>query len=87
MSGRDLVFVSYSHRETAFHDKLAIILKPWMRRGLGYWADDYIQVGEHWERAIDGALHRARVGVLMVSPHFLASDFIVEKSSRPVQGR
>ena len=46
-------------RDRAVCDKLAIFLKPWMRRGLQFWADDYIQVGERWEREIDGSWARA----------------------------
>jgi WD40 repeat protein len=84
LSERDLVFVSYSHLDTPYRDKLKVFLKPWMRRGVQYWADDYIKVGERWERSIDVAIGRARVGVLLVSPQFLASDFIFEKELPPL---
>jgi hypothetical protein len=47
-----------------------------MRGRLQVWADPYIEVGARWERRIDGALARARVGVLLTSSSFLASEFI-----------
>ena len=76
---RDLIFVSYSHRDKAWLEKLFIFLKPYQRKGqLTVWADPYIQVGDVWKREIDQALPRAKVGLLLVSPHFLASDFIMD---------
>jgi WD40 repeat protein len=77
MIARDLVFVSYSHCDEAWRDRLSVIIKPWVRsQGLKYWADSYIPVGSEWRRDITDALERARVGVLLLTPDFLASDFI-----------
>lgn len=78
-SSRDQVFVSYSHRDKKWLDRLLVFLKPYQRQGLRLFADPYIQVGERWRRAIEGALERACIGVLLVSPDFLASDFIYEQ--------
>jgi hypothetical protein len=76
---RDQVFISYSHRDKKWLDRLLVFLKPFQRQGLQVWADPYIQMGERWGRAIEGALERACIGVLLVSPDFLASDFIYEQ--------
>ncbi|HYP99129.1 MAG TPA: NB-ARC domain-containing protein [Polyangiaceae bacterium] len=84
MPTRDLVFVSYSHHDLAYREKLKLMLKPWIRRGLQFWADEYIQTGSDWQRNIEQALSRARVGVLLVSPHSLGSDFIVERELPPL---
>ena len=86
MSGppRDLVFVSYSHLDKKWMDRLRVMLKPFERQGLNVWADPYIEVGQRWEREINTALQRACVGVLLVSPDFLASDFIASKEVPPL---
>ncbi len=56
-----------------------ILLKPFLKSGrLEVWADKYIQTGDDWRREIDGRLARAKIGVLLVSPEFAASDFITE---------
>lgn len=82
---RDQVFVSYSHRDKKWLDRLLVFLKPFQRQGLQVWADPYIQVGERWRRAIEGALERACIGVLLVSPDFLASNFIYEQELPPLK--
>jgi hypothetical protein len=39
---RDQVFVSYSHRDKKWLDRLRVFLKPYERQGLQVWADPYI---------------------------------------------
>ena len=77
---RDLAFISYSHADGAeWLERLRVFLKPYCRKGdLAVWADPYLAVGSRWEREIAKALRRARVGVILASPHFGASDFIAE---------
>jgi WD40 repeat protein len=81
---RDLVFISYSHRDKVWLDRLLIFLKPYMRQDLKVWADPYIEVGGEWRRNIDTALTRCCVGVLLLSPDFLASDFIYDQELPPL---
>jgi WD40 repeat protein len=77
--GRDLAFVSYSHADQVWLERLQIWLKPYVHEGqLRIWADPYIRTGDLWRRDIAGALARSRVGVLLVSQHLAASDFIHE---------
>ncbi|HEU4561594.1 MAG TPA: NB-ARC domain-containing protein [Longimicrobium sp.] len=76
-SARDLVFISYSHRDVTWLERVLTFLKPYTRNGkLTVWADPYIRVGDVWRREIDSALDRAAVGLLLVSQDFIASDFI-----------
>ncbi|MBX3326253.1 MAG: NB-ARC domain-containing protein [Nitrospira sp.] len=83
---RDLIFFSYSHQDKAWLEKLFIFPKPYQRKSqLTVWADPYIQIGDVWKREIDKALPRAKVGLLLVSPHFLASDFIMDQEVPPLE--
>ena len=76
---RDLIFISYSHQDMQWLTRLQILLKPFIRENqIKVWADPYIQVGDRWERKIDEALNRTKIAVLLVSPNFLASDFIAD---------
>ena len=77
--GRDLVFVSYSHQNPEWCERLLILLKPFVRQGrLQVWADRYIEHGSLWRRDIDTALDRTAVGVILLTPELLASDFVAD---------
>ena len=76
---RDLVFVSYSHADKIWLERLRIFLKPFTRQNVQVWLDPYIEAGDDWRREISTALSRSCVGVLLVSGNFLASDFIYDE--------
>lgn len=76
---RDLVFISYAHEDATWLERLQKFLKPYVREGrLQIWADPYIKAGDLWRREIDTALSRTAVGVVLVSPDCLDSDFIMD---------
>lgn len=73
------VFISYSHKDKEWLDKIRVHLKPLERDGrLSIWDDRDISVGGKWRDEIKSALDDSSIAILIVSPDFLASDFVIE---------
>ena len=78
------VFVSYAsydnqseNTEERWLDRLLQFLKPLnLDNSISTWADTELKVGEAWKVEINKAIEKARVAILLVSPAFLASEFI-----------
>ncbi len=80
MSSAIKVFISYSHEDKAWLTRVQQHLKPVIRGGkLDCWADTELRAGDQWRPEIEVALRTAQAAILLLSPAFYASDFIIEE--------
>src|ERR1044071_8984604 len=71
------IFISYSHADEAWKDRLVKHLLPLEREGLArLWHDRTLRPGDAWYEQIVAGMDGSSVAVLLVSADFLASDFI-----------
>src|SRR4029078_9668247 len=68
------VFISYSRKDQQWVDRLKVHLQV-VARDMDIWDDSRIRAGDRWEDAVQDALRRADVALLLVSADYLASDF------------
>ena len=89
MVSQNQVFISYSHKDEDWKDRLVTQLNVSQQQGhLELWTDRDIGAGEDWEEKIEAAMNTASVAILLVSAHSLTSDFILrEEVSRLLQRR
>jgi hypothetical protein len=74
------VFISYSHRDVIWKDRLVSHLRALERQGtLSIWDTSDLPAGLDWSNQINETVKKADIAVLLISPDFLASDYIVER--------
>lgn len=70
------IFVSYAHEDRAWRDAL---FSSGLNAPEGYvcpWTDAMLEPGMSWNEAILAELEQATIAILLVSRHFLSSDYI-----------
>src|SRR5687768_16777803 len=74
------VFISYSHKDEVWKERLASHLGVLEKQELlDLWDDQRIEAGEEWFDEIEVAINHVDVAVLLVSADFLNSKFILEE--------
>ena len=75
-------FVSFSHKNEQDKEKLLPLLREELSASGKYrfelWSDGQIILGEKWHEEIQAALKTCDLGLLLVSPTFLASEYIAD---------
>jgi hypothetical protein len=82
-------FISYAHfddpKKNKYIAELQKHLHPKIRNGeLNVWCDTDIKAGDEWRTKINRNIETASFSILLVSPSFLASSFIVDYELPPL---
>jgi hypothetical protein len=82
---RDKVFISYSHHDAKWLERLRVRLKPLQRiHRVEIWDDTKLKPGSKWREEIANAIKSTAVAIPLISAEFLASDFIQKDELPPL---
>lgn len=82
---RTKVFISYSHKDAKYLQRLQTHFAHYERMGLvDVWDDTKLPPGTLWQEEIKHVIALTRVAILLVSADFLASQFIAENELPPL---
>lgn len=73
------VFISYSHLNEDWKNRVVSQLKVLSGEGLEVWDDRRIKAGDTWYAEIDAALKGCDIALLLISKEFLTSQFILQE--------
>ena len=80
MPDRPTVFISYSHKDEEWKDRLHPHLKALVLEGvIELWDDRKIDTGDEWYPEIQAAMARANAAICLISENYLSSDFIIKE--------
>lgn len=73
---RRTVFISYSHRDEEWRDRVRVELQ---KENLEIWVDiERLEIGEKFKEDIKNGISTAKVAILLVTDNFMKSKFIME---------
>jgi formylglycine-generating enzyme required for sulfatase activity len=82
---RNRIFISYSHKDEKLFKEFLVHLKPLQDQGIiDVWTDKRLQAGQDWHSEIQQGVVSAAVAVLLISPDFMASDYIRQHEIPPL---
>ncbi len=81
------IFVSYSHQDERWKDRVVKQLAVLVTAGLDVWDDRRIAAGADWEPEIARAIADCDVALLLISADFLTSRFILSQEVPPLLER
>jgi len=72
------IFISYSHKDAEYKNEIVTHLEGIKYTGFSfsYWVDSHIESGDKFRTTIEAALEKANIAIIIVSPSFMASNFI-----------
>ncbi len=71
------LFISYARKDVEYKDEFLLHLKPLVRKGvIKSWHDGDIVASEEWADEIKKNLETSDVLIFLISPAFMASDYI-----------
>jgi len=73
------VFISYSHQDEPWKDRVVRHLGVLQDTGLAVWDDRRIAAGDDWRGSITAAIAGCDLALLLISAHFLTSRFILDQ--------
>ena len=83
-------FISYAHDDGDAFDTMRThlhALEQAFTDPITLWADDKLRAGLHWDDTIKARIEAAALFILLLSPAFLASDYIVRDEIPAIRTR
>ena len=97
MSAKPVIFISYSHKdepdnprdgEVAWLSFVRTYLQPAVKHGVfELWDDRSLEGGADWDPEIERKLRECDIFILLVSPHSMASNYIVDREIAVIRER
>jgi len=74
------IFVSYSSKDRAYLDQLCSHLELYRKaEQIDYWSDLMLSPREEWNQQIEDEMKRANILIMLLSPDYFATSYIVDK--------
>ena len=75
---KPVVFISYSHKNRRLKERIETLIKS-TGADVNIWSDRKIKAGGDWYGAIQTAIEKSSIAILIITADFLASDFVLKE--------